>query len=178
MPTWSADGGKLAFAEGTGPFISTTAETTLDIFTMDPDGGNVSRVTKTDGVEWESDPTWSPDGRRIAYVHSRNPLSPGCGPPCDNDYDIFVMNADGTGATRLTSNRFGAFEPEWSPAGDRIVFAAWPDPPVQGFEIFTMNPDGSQVTQLTSSGLNRFPSWSPDGSRIAFMSARDKIGRP
>ena len=85
--------------------------------------------------------------------------------------DIYVMNANGSGETPLTTNLASDNNPAWSPDGARIAFASDRD---GNFEIYVMNADGSGQTRLTSNSANDGkPSWTPDGSRIAFHSDRD-----
>jgi len=96
---------------------------------------------------------------KIAFVSDR-----------DGNNEIYVMNADGTGVTRLTNDRADDVDPAWSPDGRRIAFA-------KDGQIHVMNADGSGVTNLTSDfSVNRGPAWSPDGRRIAFHSDRDADG--
>jgi dipeptidyl aminopeptidase/acylaminoacyl peptidase len=94
-PAWSPDGSKIAYVgfyqgEGTG----------IDIYTMNSDGSGVVNLTNTD--ESESNPGWSPDGSMIVFVREQSL----------GDYDIFIMYADGSSQTRLTSNT-GSFYPSW-----------------------------------------------------------------
>jgi Tol biopolymer transport system component len=86
----------------------------------------------------------------------------------DGTTEIYVMNADGTGQTRLTNG--GGWDPSWSPDGQRIAFVVNRD----GFgNIYVMNADGTGQTRLTNTRANDVdPSWSPDGQRIAFHSDR------
>ena len=81
----------------------------------------------------------------------------------DGDFEVYLMNADGSGQTRLTNNPADDREPAWSPDGSRIAFA-------RNFEIYVMNADGTGQTQLTHKGTggDEWPAWSPDGTRIAF----------
>jgi Tol biopolymer transport system component len=88
------------------------------------------------------------------------------------DGDIFTINSNGTGLTRLTTlagtGADGAQNPAWSPDGSRIAFAN------TAGDIYVVNADGSNLLRLTSTGQgNRHPTWSPDGARIAFVSTRD-----
>jgi len=97
-PNWSPDGDRLAytsFTEAQGAFDR--------VFTMNADGSNQTNLTGRDGG-WS--PAWSPDGDKIVFS-SANPGAP--------NFDLFVMNTDGTAVTRLT--RSGAFdwEPDWQP---------------------------------------------------------------
>ena len=75
--------------------------------------------------------------------------------------DIYVVNADGTGLTRLTEG----MDPSWSPDGAQVAFARWTEP----WGIYAINGDGSNERILFSSSVARSPVWSPDGSRIAFF---------
>jgi Tol biopolymer transport system component len=86
---------------------------------------------------------------RIAFASNRGGF----------DWNVWVMNADGTGATNLTPRAGFDSEPAWSPDGTKIAFA-------RDNGIAVMNSDGSNVQLLVSYGF--FPAWSPDGSKIAF----------
>ncbi len=87
------------------------------------------------------------------------------------DYDIYVMNTDGSDVTRLTDNSAsGGIIPRWSPDGRRVAFDSDRD---GDWDIYVMDADGSGITRLTdNSNWDRDPSWSPDGRRITFMSDR------
>lgn len=132
-----------------------------NIHVIDPTGGTATNLTRSDG---NSDPAWSPDGSKIAFV------SGGTG-----GNDIFVMNADGTGRKQLPSTGSADSQPAWSPDGEKIAFVsntfaldAQQDP-----EIWVTNVDGSEQRPITSNTFpDTQPAWSPDGSKIAFVSAR------
>ncbi len=115
-----------------------------DIYLMNGDGSELRRLTTTC---LESLPAWSPDGAQIVFVSQR-----------DGRPGLYVMNADGSSTHRVTPVGVWAERPDWSLGG----LIAFDD--LSGIE--TIRPDGSALTRVTSEG--RDPSWSPDGSRIAF----------
>lgn len=92
----------------------------------------------------------------------------------DGDFEIFVMNADGSEQTQLTHNTSHEFDPTWSHNGKLIGFTSFPADFSSDGEIFVMNADGTGITQLTNNDAHDFgPIWSPNGKRIAFTSFRD-----
>jgi Tol biopolymer transport system component len=173
-PAWSADGQKIAFATG--------GAGNLDIFVMNANGSGQTNLTNTpeaDGVEF--DPTWSPDGQKIAFAKFPDEDSAGHG----DGAQIWVMNANGSGQTQLTSGAIGDEgdegdeEPVWSPDGLKIAFTSEAVPGPEGVrnrDIFVMNSDGSGQTNITNTAgaatqpeeFEEDPNWSPDGQKIAF----------
>jgi TolB protein len=86
------------------------------------------------------------------------------------NWDIYTMNADGSGVTRLTTDPGVDTQPSFSPDGRRIAFASNRS---GNFDIYTMNADGSDVVRLTTDpGVETQPSFSPDGSQIVFIAKR------
>jgi Tol biopolymer transport system component len=141
---------------------------TAEIYVMNPDGTTQRR--RTFNVYPEQYPAWSPDGRKIAFSGRR---TSDLGVDIDG---IYVINADGSGETRLTSD--SDYGPTWSPDGKRIAFA-------RGQAIWTMGADGSGQAQLTNPGQyesDRSPDWSSDGNTIAFLRGDDiytlRLDRP
>src|SRR3990170_913489 len=93
-------------------FVSKRGEGSwLQLWTMNPDGSRPTQLTFGPGDK--SQPKWSPDGTRIAYVTT-----------IEGNADIFVMNADGTDPTNLTNDPAGDTDPAWSPEGDRLTFTS------------------------------------------------------
>jgi dipeptidyl aminopeptidase/acylaminoacyl peptidase len=131
------------------------------IYSINADGTGLQRLTRTPNPAFESQPTYSPDGSRIAYV---------CG-----NFELCVMNADGSGAGRLTTSRWPdswdyVSHPSWSPDGTKIAFAISGD---GNSRIYVINADGSGLRELAgTNGNDENPAWSPNGTTIAFDSYR------
>ena len=120
--------------------------------------GEISRLTNHSADD--GTPSWSPDGRRIAFTSSR-----------DGNNEIYVVDSDGSNLRRLTNDPADDGYPSWSPDGRSIVFHSSRD---GNGEIYAMGSDGSNPRRLTNDSANDVaPVWSPDGRRIAFMSSRD-----
>jgi hypothetical protein len=125
-----------------------------EIYVMDANGQNVRRLTRRTAT-FDAFPTWSWDGTRIAFQ-----TVPGMA--------VYVMDADGRNQRRLTSG----ITPAWSPVDDRIAFS-------RDGDIWTINADGSDEMNVTNNGFrNAAPSWSPDGTMIAYQSRRNTVDDP
>src|SRR5207244_10004682 len=114
-----------------------------DLYRMRPNGRGRRRLAPTPLCE--SQPAWSPDGTRIAFLDA-------CG---NTPWPLYLMNAHGTGLQRLPTGGLGG--PSWSPDGRQIALD-------DGLEIMIINSDGSGLRTLTSGPE---PAWSPDGEQIA-----------
>ena len=91
----------------------------------------------------------------------------------DGNYEVYVMNADGSAQTNLTNNPESDTYPVLSPDGSKIAFRSFRD---GNYEVYVMNADGSAQTNLTNNPESDWnPMWSPNGSKIAFQSNRDDL---
>ncbi len=152
-PAWSPDGARMAFASSQRTFYEEEGRKDSDIYVMNTDGSNITRLTSDPGMDLS--PEWSPDGTRIAFVSNR-----------EQRWDLYIMNADGSKQTLLVEMVSPDSAPAWSPDGTRIAFVGL----VGGIQL--INVDGSAQTSLTTMG-DFDPTWSPDGTHIAFASHRD-----
>ncbi len=132
------------------------------IYGMNADGTNKGRLTDDrgdtttlTGVQFQTEPAWSPDGSKIAFASAR-----------EGSFDIYVMNADGTGTERLTTTNENDQHPTWSPDGSQIAFSRFTDVD----HLFVMNADGTGARRLTEDDTTAEgePAWSPDGRLIAY----------
>ena len=139
-------------------------------------------VIRSDGTESHrltsrvpaTNPTWSPDGRRIAFTRREDV---GEFSTVSED-DVFVMNADGGNSRQLTADRRGkhAGQPAWSPDGSQIAFVSGRSVPsaliVRPGDLFVMKADGSEVRRLTRGWVDATPAFSPDGRELVFSRSK------
>jgi TolB protein len=153
--------GDIVFTRAIRPLLNAGGPRPGGIFTVAPNGRDVTRVTASE----DDDPAFSPNGKWIVFTRF------------ERKRGLYRIKADGSRLKRLTTNRSDD-NAAFSPNGKRIVFARGPSAPAKrgmpgGPDIWVMRADGSRERALTSNpAFDDFPSFSPNGKRIAFDSGR------
>jgi Tol biopolymer transport system component len=156
-PSWSPDGRQIAYRHQPGD------DDTTDIYVIEAEGAAAHNVSGDDDrADWG--PAWSPRGDSIAWNTARE---------ASFGFDLGLVRANGT-ELHLVKPGIHVEYPAWSPDGRRIAFMSQVADEGLQYDIFVMNADGSHLQRLsTSRATDGFPSWSPDGTKIAFSSTRD-----
>jgi TolB protein len=153
QPAWSPDSTRLAFVNGGDVHVIGV-----------PFGGPDTNITNT--AVQEDAPAWSPDGTKIAYQRLNG-----------FNWDLWVMNADGSGQTPLQTTSLNEERPNWSPDGTKLVFDAQAGgSSVNPSDLYSINPDGTGLTNLTNSTALEFEAaWSPDGAQVVYQGYQEYI---
>jgi Tol biopolymer transport system component len=167
MPTISPNGRRIAFVR----LKRTDAVPTLSLYTIDRLGHHAARLL-SDGLDIS--PAWSPDGKTIAFSRLADPALP------IDEATLYLADADGSHVRGLGQAPVLGVSPAWSPDGRKIAFVSFADDNVPGCpadscppsgEIYVVDAEGTGLARMTTSKADdEHPTWSPDGSRIAFAS--------
>jgi WD40-like Beta Propeller Repeat len=146
--------------------FSSDRDGNFEIYSMNPDGSGVTRLTNDPGADCLA--AWSADGRRIAFQSDRGTAGPTtCPRPSQtSNFDLYVMDANGTNPVKVTNDLAVKSVPTWSPDDSEIAFIE----SVSGIDtLYRIKPDGTGLAPVLSTGdVMRDPVWSSDGSEIAF----------
>lgn len=155
-PAWSPDGRRIAFT-----YVAHGEER---IALMNVDGSGVELLTPS--TMRTIHPSWTPDGTRLLFCTDDD-----LHPPAKNASDLYALDVRTRTLTRLMTGGVNTF-PVMSPDGKRIAFRRMLNE--MNSEVFVANADGSDARNLTNHpAFDGWPSWSPDGTRIAFASNRN-----
>jgi Tol biopolymer transport system component len=144
------------------------------IYALDLATGRVKAITSDNNWRDES-PRWSPDGTRILFKSNRAHYTGPAPETGDPDWDLYLMNADGSGVTRLTRDPGNEGDPTWAPDGRSVVFSS--DTDSRG-DLYRLWLDDGRLERLTRHFVGRaiMPTVSPDGRTIAFAAQTLRAG--
>jgi TolB protein len=152
-PISAVPAGRIVFAS------NRTANEQSDIFSSDIAGETVVNLTFDSAPD--SSPAWSPNGTQIAFASQRT-----------QNWDVYLMQADGSNPRRLTSDPAYDSDPAWSPDGTQIAFTSSRN---GNLDLFVLTLADQTIQQLTDDPAADYgPDWSPDGTTIAFTTWRDQ----
>jgi Tol biopolymer transport system component len=182
-PAYSPDGSQIVFESDLGQYPAAEG-----LYLSDADGSNRRRLTRMpESMIFDQDPTWSPDGTRIAFlrVRSGDGFRGRAGKWWGHHYQaaIYTVAPDGSDLRRITAWGRDVGAPDWSPSGRRIVATGyWDTRSGQSSAVYTMRPDGKDIRHLFDDGSNTSngsdhpevhgsfdPRYSPSGRRVLFL---------
>lgn len=163
---WSPSSDMLAFSSDRAGWKSEFAQGALgamEIYVSFIDGKVDIQLTFDNAIA--TNPTWSPDGSRVAFQSNK-----------DGDFEIYQISIDGTGLKQLTDNTWPDLSPSWSPDGSQIAFVSsrpktdFQSDVTTGLDLYLMQEDGTRQFAITNVPYINFtnPSWSPDSKFLVF----------
>ena len=169
--SWSPDGKRIVFARQLPDPTGYDMYPNSDIYVVDTRGRNERQLTDDPMREYE--PSWSPDGRLIAFAYQEALTS------STSNSGVAVIRLDNSEGRVLVERDGIVQSPSWSPGGDRLAFSVW------GEDVWVVNRDGSGLSNVTSGhggfgqdgyeyGREYYAAWSPKGDWIAFTSSRPR----
>ena len=159
-PAWSPDGQDIAFTSDRGTEYP-------GLYSMDPDGEKVTSLeTLNHGIQTVERPSWSPTGTRLAITNYVTDNGKG---------QIWMRDLVAGKWIEITNAPEGAYDPAWSPDGEWIAFTMRGENNTHNIYVVPTNAaewtgDHPTPIQITTDGASRCPAWSPDGSRLAYLS--------
>jgi Tol biopolymer transport system component len=141
-----------------------------EIYLMNPDGSHQRPITDNNADDFS--PVWSPDHSQIVFESDRDDTQPRtCFPNCN--YNLYIMNADGSGQRQLTSAPGAEWHASWSPDGKHLAYTAG-DIGFIGGALYIMDMQTGQSTLLLGDGFKDVAAdWSPEGTQLVFTSYRE-----
>ena len=152
--------GKIAF--------TSTRDGNSEIYVVDEDGSG--EMALSNHPDDDSQPAWSPDGEKIAFVSNRDLY------PLDQYPDLWIMNADGSGQVRLSSPASGVSRVEWFPDGSKIAYLASRCTDASICGMYSVSPEGGDITPFGACCFGPNLTWSPYGEPLAYT--RSPGGEP
>ena len=174
-----------ASPDGSRVIFTSTQDGAIDLYPMNVDGSDVRRITTR--VGYDGGAFFSPDGSKIVW---RAQYPETAADTADylrllgerlvrpSQLEIWVANADGSDARRVTALGAASFAPFFTPDGERIIFSSnFEGEGGRAFELYLVNLDGTGLERVTySNDFNSFPMFSPDGSKLVWASNRHGSG--
>jgi Tol biopolymer transport system component len=142
-------------------FTMSVNQSNAPLFTIDSDGRHLRQVTIPPAGHGDASPTWSPDGKEIAFQSDRECC-------VDHSWSLYIVNVHNRHLRKVMPVGGNDLEPDWSPDGEKLAFTrtfAYPD-----YAIYSVSVDGTQEQQVARDfAASEIPHWSPSGDKILYL---------